>query len=415
MNKKIWAQNGSSLYLGSPSTGHEKLGSLIYTVGLDMFGRFFLSPVAKSYDFDYKIYDLQTNLVNRVVKTYTKQDGNLGVLLNGSKGTGKTVTAKIMCNKLNLPVIVVNKRYEKAQVHMFLNSIPQDIIIFIDEYEKVFQKSNEMLTIMDGALNSVHRRVFMLTTNKLYIEDNLKQRPGRLRYMKTFEDLEPSVVEEIVDDVLEHKQFRQDCITFISSLSLITVDIVKSILNEVNMHQEAPEAFADVFNVKKLEGYHKIVDITDGGSEVSMDTAVVEPSPTFNIHNEGNYFRINGSNVGTVVKVLGPETIKVAVWLDDDMLGTGKEMILRIHKSFGTHSSYMWGDNGENENRIKSSEKFAKKIEVLQGEGKSKMPSRSGSRGSLIGEKLAELVEPNDIIMQEYEEDGDVMEPESEG
>ena len=152
MNKKIWAQNGSSLYLGSPSTGHEKLGSLIYTVGLDMFGRFFLSPVAKSYDFDYKIYDLQTNLVNRVVKTYTKQDGNLGVLLNGSKGTGKTVTAKIMCNKLNLPVIVVNKRYEKAQVHMFLNSIPQDIIIFIDEYEKVFQKSNEMLTIMEELL-----------------------------------------------------------------------------------------------------------------------------------------------------------------------------------------------------------------------------------------------------------------------
>ena len=66
-----------------------------------------------------------------------------------------------------------------------------------------------MLSIMDGATNSEHRRVFLLTTNSLYINDNLLQRPGRIRYLKTFKDLTPEIIEEIVDDFLIYKEIPE--------------------------------------------------------------------------------------------------------------------------------------------------------------------------------------------------------------
>ena len=369
MNTQVWSQQGNALYLQAPSHEHEKLENAIYTIGVDMFGRFFLTPIAKDYKFDYKIYNLETKFINRVVKTYTKQTGNMGVLLNGVKGTGKTVTAKQICNKMHQPVIVVNQNYENVQ--MFINSIPQDIVIFIDEYEKIFKQSNNMLTIMDGALNSIHRRVFLLTTNRLNIEDNLKQRPGRLRYSKTFDDLNPDVVNEIIDDLLEYDKFRDDCVNFFSTLQLVTVDIVKAIIEEVNMHEEAPQDFSDVFNVKKIEGFYKIYDLTDGleEPEMVMDTATISPAPKFNIHLEGNVFHINNNGIGRIMKVLGPNTLVVGLWEDDDRSSFREELTLRFDKTYGTHMSWAWSD-GENANRIKASEAFAQKIQTPASQSK---------------------------------------------
>ncbi len=63
---------------------------------------------------------------------------NMGVLLNGVKGTGKSVTAKLICNELKnfLPIIIVDKAYEGLP--QFISKIQQEVIIFIDEFEKVF-------------------------------------------------------------------------------------------------------------------------------------------------------------------------------------------------------------------------------------------------------------------------------------
>ena len=194
--KKVWNAEGKRLYLSHPSQEFEKLDNAIYTVGIDDFGRFYLVKNSDGFTFNYKLYGLESDLINRIIKTYEATSGNLGVLLNGLKGTGKTVSSKVIATNLNQPIILVDSHIKG--IHTFLNSISQNITIFIDEYEKVFGDSSAMLTIMDGALNSEFRRVFLLTTNELYVEKNLIQRPGRIRYLKKFEDLKPAVVEEIV-------------------------------------------------------------------------------------------------------------------------------------------------------------------------------------------------------------------------
>ena len=90
MGKQIWLQDGNIFNQGSATTvSHPKgLPKGIYEVKLSMAG-FYLSKIAESFTFDYKLYGLNQKFIDYVLKTYENTTGNLGVLLDGIKGTGK--------------------------------------------------------------------------------------------------------------------------------------------------------------------------------------------------------------------------------------------------------------------------------------------------------------------------------------
>jgi hypothetical protein len=331
-NKQIWSNEGGALYLTYPSDEMERLENAVYTVKVDEFGRFYLKKISDEFKFDYKLYGLETDLINRTVKTYESTlHGNLGVLSNGLKGTGKTVSSKIIANKLNQPTILVESKLER--VHFFLNAIPQNITIFIDEYEKIFGDSSEMLTIMDGASTSQYRRVFLLTTNNLYVDENMIQRPGRIRYLKKFEDLRPSVVEEIVSDILEYPDFKSECIGFISSLENITVDIVKAVISEVNIHGEGPSTFETLFNVKKLRGKFNVSMRDESGNLVQIAKSVkIYPRPMFNESNNGHRFQIDSETIGVITRVVNFSTIEIEALENKkgEKLGFSGQILLKV-------------------------------------------------------------------------------------
>ena len=364
--KKVWNEDSNRLYPAYPSREFDNLENAIYNVGIDEYGRFFLTKSSDGFVFDYKIYGLETELVNRVVKTYNATtNGNLGILLNGLKGTGKTVSSKIIASRLNQPIILVDVAIKG--IHVFLNGISQNITIFIDEYEKVFGESASMLTIMDGAMNSDHRRVFLLTTNELYVDKNLIQRPGRIRYLKKFEDLKPEIVEEIVDDVLEHKQFKQECVQFISNLETITVDIVKAIINEVNIHEEGPSAFENIFNVKKLRGSYNISIKEEDGTMAQLANSVkVYPRPTYGDNNINYRFEIDGQSIGMVTRVIDWTTVEVSPFDGEKgkKLGFDKPIILKVSDADVVNYSYAYDGYGSSmiDKPSKSISMFAKNI-----------------------------------------------------
>jgi DNA-directed RNA polymerase subunit F len=287
-----------------------KLENIIYELGVSQLG-YYLEPISNKFHFPYKIYGLESKIIKRTVASYTNTThGNLGILLNGLKGTGKTVTAKNICNELDQPVILISRYIEGGS--SFVNTIPQNITVFVDEYEKVYEESKEFLTIMDGSMNSAFRRVFILTTNTLSIDQNFIDRPSRIRYLQTFNDLSPEVVEEIVDDLLINKELKDDCIKFIATLKIITVDIVKSILSEVNMFNESPFDFKDMFNITVNTGTYNVIMTTVSGEFVAeFNNVTCSPHTPFKSGHVRSGFYIENFTVGRVTDVMKYGKVKV--------------------------------------------------------------------------------------------------------
>jgi len=317
--KSVWSKSGNSYRLDEISHQSNILPAGVYRLEHNsMFNYFYLDHVQDRFQFPYKVYGVESDFIQRVKKTWDNTCNNMGVLLNGLKGTGKTVTAELICNEMNIPVILVQKHYDGLV--SFLNSIQQDVIVFIDEYEKIYSKyDNSLLSVMDGAFRTDSRKMFLLTTNDLSIDRNMLQRPSRIRYIKSYTDLSLDVIMEVVEDKLIHKHLRECTVKMISELPIITMDLVKSVIEEVNIHQEDPELFKDYFNVQGDQNdIYNVYTINEDGTKTEFQKSATVIPTNITSYDEGESFYINRRRIGIIGKVINKSQIVVIPDDDDD-------------------------------------------------------------------------------------------------
>ena len=312
-----WTRSGNKYIHGSRESV-PKLDPGVYRLNLERDGSLALVYVQEKFNLPAKIYGMDKQLIDQVTTAYASGvlTNNLGVILSGVKGTGKTVTAKQLCNLLGLPVILVDRIYDNFP--SFVCDIKQDVLVFVDEYEKIYDRhESSLLSVMDGALDNGFKRVFILTTNVLCVSDNLIQRPGRIRYLKRYKDLDRETIELVVDDLLIHKELREQTIDFIASLQTITIDIVKALIDEVNIFHKPPSTFENIFNVHVVKDYYNIYDITP-----HEETRAVEPklihelyaqSHLFSTHHIGQRIYWDGRNRGTIMEIVQKDTVIVGL------------------------------------------------------------------------------------------------------
>lgn len=151
-----------------------------------------------------------------------------------------------MANSMEMPVLVVSY-YEKGILE-FIQSLEFECTILIDEAEKTFSTDNQdadqtLLKIIDGVYNN-SRKLYILTTNTLRLNENLLGRPGRIRYIKEFGNLPVEFVKQYLDENLlpERLDKKGDIITAIESVEISTIDILKAIVDEVNIHGKINES-----------------------------------------------------------------------------------------------------------------------------------------------------------------------------
>ena len=237
MERVSWIQNGSNYQRVEGNVSNvDTIPRGVYNVGLSMTG-WYLEKTADEFIFNYKVYGLQSKFMQHVLTAFENTKGNFGILLNGTKGTGKTVTAKVLANKFNLPIIIIKSFGENnTGLIEFLASFNFDCVFFFDEFEKNFSdRDSSILQIMDGVYTSEYRRIFLLTTNETKINDNLISRPSRLRYIHEFGNLEPEITREYLNDTLNDKSRIEDVVDFVDTLQISTIDILKSIVEEINI------------------------------------------------------------------------------------------------------------------------------------------------------------------------------------
>lgn len=252
MENKWIKQGGNYKIVPSSISVENQLPVAIYSITQNpMNGEFSLNYVADKFEFDFELLGLEQKFIDHVLKSYENTTGNFGVLLNGIKGTGKSVTAKILANSLNQPVILVDTAYKG--IDNFLASLNFKCILFFDEFEKNFDPKEDVniLTIMDGVYNCCERKVFILTTNELLINNCLLSRPSRIRYKKEFTNISAEVINSLFDKFLKDQEARDLLFNFVITLETCSVDIIKSLIAEVNIHgKEDFDYIKSIFNVK---------------------------------------------------------------------------------------------------------------------------------------------------------------------
>lgn len=315
----IWLKNGRNLRQVDGSVQLIKdLPSKIYTIQRNPgTGELFLEEYAESFHFDFKVYGMESQLIDHIMRTFENTTGNLGMLFNGVKGTGKTITSKVIANKIGLPVILVNDAYEGLPD--FISKICCPCVLFFDEYEKTFKKDYDdkgILSIMDGVFNSPYRRVFLLTTNNLYVNENLIGRPSRIRYKKTFGNLQPEVVQEYLDDNLKNKEYTNEIIEFIDSLAISTIDILKAIVDELNIHNTPIATFKNFFNVEtakyswnlKVKSIYNSDDEEEGEYTVERFKKDLNRVGTKEENNDGDEYIVRDYHIGVNSKKANTST-----------------------------------------------------------------------------------------------------------
>ena len=208
-----------------------------------------LQCIDDEFKFSFKVYDLEDKFIQHVMKTWNATDKNLGILLNGTKGSGKTQTGKLLANATGLPIILVDT--DDGGIVDFIKGFDFPCVLFFDEYEKVFEESGGILTLMDGMYSDLNRKMFILTTNEKLINRNLLSRPSRVRYFREFTNIPLDMMVAYIKDNLVNKDRIEEIIKFIDKLEISTIDIVKAIVEEVNLHDCSTDDILDFMNLSK--------------------------------------------------------------------------------------------------------------------------------------------------------------------
>ena len=183
-----------------------------------------------------KIYQTKKDkiLVSRVIKNYQESDKNTtGVLLTGDKGTGKSVTAKIIASEAKLPIVIINPSTEERLLEDFFKEFDTPVCILFDEVDKNFNTSN-MLTFLDGMHKTAKKLVIMTANNESELSSYIKNRCSRIRYYRHYDMfVDAKEYAEIIcdDKQVEDKEKLVDFI--IKNIKYPSIDNISSFIDEV--------------------------------------------------------------------------------------------------------------------------------------------------------------------------------------
>lgn len=191
-----------------------------------------------------KVYGPHKELVNQMITRYEQFNSNFGVILGGRKGTGKTMTARLLSEAFkakDIPTIIISKA--TPGLPDFIQSIEQEVFILFDEFEKVFPKGNsdtkdlqsQFLPVFDGLSNTKH--FYMITINDYNkLNDYFLGRTGRFYYNIRFDAIGKDEIAEILNDKLD-KSLKHDInrLSFILSIIDVNYDQLMSIIKELNL------------------------------------------------------------------------------------------------------------------------------------------------------------------------------------
>lgn len=277
---------------------NDKLPAEVFTVCFAKMQGFFLKKHT-TLEVKEKLYGTHEKKINKLLESWDHFERSMGVIFSGDKGMGKSIAARMLCEKGNakgLPVILIEENI--PGIVQFIDSIHQECIVLFDEFEKNFRKFDEeygepspetvsqdnLLSLFDGTGSSDIKRMYIITCNDVYqLSDFLVNRPGRFHYHIRWEyPNEEDIREYLLDNIKPEYHKEIDMVLAFTALHQLNYDCLRAISFEINMGRPFNEAISDINIINKDDKlYYYSIEMKDG--------TIFTGRRRLNIFNEVNY------------------------------------------------------------------------------------------------------------------------------
>lgn len=219
-----------------------------------------------------KIYELPEDKLfkTRVLNNFNNNDKSVGIMLAGTKGTGKTILAKVIAKESNLPIIIVDSQYPANRLVTFFKQFTTPVCVIFDEIEKNFN-TEFMLDFLDG-VEKTTKKLVLMTCNELHrISEYLQDRCSRVRYVRKYS---PSDNLAFLPMLIEDKQIKnaKEVEEFIKTkFTLPSIDNINAFLDEVKELEDEDVSLNDIIKYMNINlNDSSTPDITPNTDSISI-------------------------------------------------------------------------------------------------------------------------------------------------
>lgn len=230
-----------------------------------------------------KVYGPYANKVKKVMNTFTSLDRNMGIILSGPKGVGKSMFARLLAEegkKLDLPLLIVNCAV--PGIDDFISSIEQECIVLFDEFEKTFKEDKEthynpqddLLSLFDGIDNG--KKLYVITCNETRdLSTYFLNRPGRFHYHFMMGTPTGDEIREYMEDNLnDSAKHWIDKVVALGGISAFTYDVLRAIAFELNNGYDLTETMLDL-NIERERYLYLTIKVIFKNGAIAQTTESV--------------------------------------------------------------------------------------------------------------------------------------------
>ena len=251
---------------------YDSLPAQTYTVCFSQMTGFFLK-VRPDLAVKEPVYGVHPEKAEKVLQSFKVFERNLGVILSGDKGIGKSLFARLLSAKAveaGYPVIIVDQSF--PGIVSYIESIDQEVVFLFDEFDKTFggnhdsEPQSAFLSLFDGT--SQGKKLFIITCNSLHrINDYMVNRPGRFHYHFRFGYPTAEEIRQYLTDKLcgQFQAEIEKVILFSNKVSL-NYDCLRSIAFELKSGEPFEAIIQDLNIINTCdERYNLTLHFKSGG------------------------------------------------------------------------------------------------------------------------------------------------------
>lgn len=288
--------------------------------------------------------------------SYDKTDKPLGLLISGTKGSGKTILAKSLCNMFmddyRLPIINVNEYIEPDIITMVIRSVGP-CVVFFDEYGKTYNNKKDSLHATRAADDllgyfedaSLGKVVNILTENNpMDVGPFVLERPSRIKHHFNYDGPTPDEIKSILDSFSKLDKGIKDIINLWSTIFKLNLDSIQLLASEGMSFKTVDDFvnYTQTLNVSDLVATNYKIETTirhiDGSRRIPTNGDKIEGKLDSNFN-----IIITRNNIEVYNKPLIDAGRSGMVLLEDD--------VCILFKVYSTSGKNTYNDEYNNMNR----------------------------------------------------------------